>query len=56
MLYLGTSGLNYEDWVGNFCPTGMPKREWLAYYARFHGRNSAKQSTGTIRHLQMLLD
>lgn len=34
MLYLGTSGFSYEDWVGNFYPAGMPKKEWLAYYAR----------------------
>ena len=33
MLYLGTSGFSYEDWVGNFYPMGVPKREWLAYYA-----------------------
>ena len=34
MLYLGTSGFSYNDWVGNFYPVGMPKREWLIYYAR----------------------
>ncbi len=34
MLYLGTSGFSYTDWVGNFYPAGMPKREWLSYYAR----------------------
>ena len=34
MIYLGTSGFSYDDWVGNFYPTGMPKREWLIYYAR----------------------
>jgi uncharacterized protein YecE (DUF72 family) len=34
MLYLGTSGFSYDDWVENFYPVGMPKREWLAYYAR----------------------
>lgn len=34
MLYLGTSGFSYDDWVGNFYPSGMPKREWLIYYAR----------------------
>ncbi len=34
MIYLGTSGFSYDDWVGNFYPIGMPKREWLAYYAR----------------------
>lgn len=34
MIYLGTSGFSYSDWVGNFYPAGMPKREWLNYYAR----------------------
>jgi uncharacterized protein YecE (DUF72 family) len=34
MMYLGTSGFSYDDWVGNFYPAGMPKREWLTYYAR----------------------
>ena len=34
MLYLGTSGFSYSDWVGNFYPRGMPRREWLSYYAR----------------------
>ncbi|MFC1957219.1 DUF72 domain-containing protein [Chloroflexota bacterium] len=34
MIYFGTSGFSYNDWVGNFYPVGMPKREWLTYYAR----------------------
>ena len=34
MMYFGTSGFSYNDWVGNFYPLGMPKREWLTYYAR----------------------
>ena len=34
MMHLGTSGFSYDDWVGNFYPMGMPKREWLTYYAR----------------------
>jgi uncharacterized protein YecE (DUF72 family) len=34
MIYLGTSGFSYDDWVGSFYPIGMPKREWLSYYAR----------------------
>lgn len=34
MLYLGTSGFSYSDWVGYFYPRGMPRREWLSYYAR----------------------
>ena len=34
MMYFGTSGFSYNDWVGSFYPSGMPKREWLIYYAR----------------------
>lgn len=34
MIYLGTSGFSYDDWVGPFYPVGMPKKEWLFYYAR----------------------
>src|SRR3990170_3995790 len=34
MIRLGTSGFSYDDWVGSFYPPGLPKREWLAYYAR----------------------
>jgi len=33
MIYLGTSGFSYNDWVGPFYPSGMPKREWLFHYA-----------------------
>jgi len=32
---VGTSGFDYRDWVGNFYPAKMEKKEWLAYYARF---------------------
>jgi len=34
VIYFGTSGFSYNDWVGTFYPAGMPKQEWLAYYAR----------------------
>ena len=34
MIYVGTSSFSYDDWVGNFYPAGMPRREWLTYYAR----------------------
>ena len=34
MLYFGTSGFSYGDWVGNFYPRGIPRRDWLSYYAR----------------------
>ena len=34
MLYFGTSGFSYKDWVGHFYPHGMPPREYLHYYAQ----------------------
>lgn len=34
MIYLGTAGFSYDDWVGSFYPVGIPKHQWLAYYAR----------------------
>jgi uncharacterized protein YecE (DUF72 family) len=34
MISIGTSGFSYDDWVGPFYPAGLPKREWLAFYAR----------------------
>jgi uncharacterized protein YecE (DUF72 family) len=33
MLYLGTSGFSYQDWVGKFYPTGTRRQDWLRYYA-----------------------
>ena len=34
MLYFGTSGFSYNDWVGTYYPPKMPRQEWLHYYAR----------------------
>jgi uncharacterized protein YecE (DUF72 family) len=34
MIRCGTSGFSYDDWVGPFYPPDLPKRDWLAYYAR----------------------
>ncbi len=34
MLYCGTCGFSYDDWVGAFFPTGLPRKDWLGYYAR----------------------
>lgn len=31
---MGTSGFSYNDWVGPFYPSGMPKKDWLLYYSR----------------------
>lgn len=30
---IGTSGYQYDHWVGPFYPKGLPKRSWFAYYA-----------------------
>jgi uncharacterized protein YecE (DUF72 family) len=34
MIRCGTSGFSYDDWIGPFYPPDLPKRDWLAYYAR----------------------
>jgi uncharacterized protein YecE (DUF72 family) len=34
MIYLGTSGFKYEEWKGNFYPSGLAEKEWLPFYAR----------------------
>lgn len=31
---IGTSGFSFDDWVGPVYPEDLPKREWLAFYAR----------------------
>ncbi len=34
MIYIGTSGFSYDDWVGPYYPTDLKKQDWLAFYAR----------------------
>lgn len=34
MMYIGTSGFQYDDWVGPYYPEGLPKENWLAFYAQ----------------------
>jgi uncharacterized protein YecE (DUF72 family) len=34
MIYLGTSGFSYKDWVGVYYPEGLQQREWLTFYSR----------------------
>jgi uncharacterized protein YecE (DUF72 family) len=34
MILVGTSGFSYKDWVGPYYPEKLPKRDWLAFYAR----------------------
>jgi uncharacterized protein YecE (DUF72 family) len=33
MLYWGTCGFSYADWAGIVYPKGLPRRDWLSYYA-----------------------
>jgi uncharacterized protein YecE (DUF72 family) len=33
MILIGTSGFHYKDWVGPVYPEGLPKEEWLSFYA-----------------------
>ena len=32
MMYLGTSGWFYQDWVGSFYPEDISKKDWLIHY------------------------
>ncbi len=34
MIWVGTSGWQYEDWRSRFYPDGLPKARWLAHFAR----------------------
>ncbi len=34
MIFIGTSGFSYDDWVGPFYPAGLPQRDQLGFYAR----------------------
>jgi uncharacterized protein YecE (DUF72 family) len=31
---IGTSGFSYKDWVGPVYPDGLPKAQWLSFYAQ----------------------
>lgn len=34
MIYVGTSGFSYADWVGPYYPQELKKTDWLSFYAR----------------------
>ena len=34
MIFVGTSGYSYDDWVGPVYPPELPKQDWLSFYAR----------------------
>jgi len=54
MLYLGTSGFSYNDWLGNFYPKGMPRREWLCYYSREFNSLELNSTFYTLPKLSVL--
>lgn len=59
MVYFGTSGFSYNDWVGNFYPRGMPRREWLSYYAQEFSAlelNSTFYALPTLSILEAMID
>jgi uncharacterized protein YecE (DUF72 family) len=33
-VFIGTSGWQYSDWAGAFYPKGLPKSQWLEFYAQ----------------------
>lgn len=33
---LGTMGYSYDDWIGPFFPAGLPRSDWLSFYAQHH--------------------
>jgi uncharacterized protein YecE (DUF72 family) len=37
MVYVGTSGYSYDDWVGPFYPPGLPRNRFLDHYAQHFG-------------------
>jgi uncharacterized protein YecE (DUF72 family) len=34
MIYIGTSGFSYDDWVGPYYPQDVKKTDWLTFYAQ----------------------
>jgi uncharacterized protein YecE (DUF72 family) len=33
MIFVGTSGWQYEDWRGRFYPSDLPKKKWLEHFS-----------------------
>ncbi len=61
MIYLGTSGYSYDDWIGHFYPEGIRKTEMLPFYARefktteinytYYRMPSARTLAGMVAHV-----
>ncbi len=54
MLYLGTSGFSYNDWVGHFYPHKMPRQEWLRHYSHEFNTLELNSSYYAIPKLSVL--
>ena len=35
MIYVGTSGFLYKNWIGDFYPSDLPKYKYFEYYVKF---------------------
>lgn len=47
MLYIGTSGFSYQDWIGQFYPENIKKGDMLNFYAKYF--NTAEISSSYYR-------
>lgn len=34
-IYIGTSGFSYDDWIGEFYPPELERKEWLRFYSKY---------------------
>lgn len=34
MIFVGTSGFQYDDWVGPYYPADLEKKDWLSFYSK----------------------
>lgn len=50
MIYVGTSGFKFDDWKGEFYPTGLPQTAWLKYYAERFNCLEVNSSYYTLIH------
>ena len=48
MLYVGTSGFDYDDWRGAWYPPDLPRRCYFDYYAERFG---AVEINSTFYHI-----
>ena len=59
VVWVGTSGFSFPDWVGTFYPKELSKAEWLAYYARHFPAlelNSSFYGIPSVKTMQRLCE